>query len=36
VTVSSTKDGSTVTGMNENYDELSPEQFLLGDYHNVF
>jgi hypothetical protein len=36
VTVSLTKDGSTVTGMNENYDELSPEQFLLGDYYNVF
>jgi hypothetical protein len=36
VTVSEGPDGATMLGMDENYYHLSPEQFMLGTYHNVF
>ena len=36
VTVSVSPDGTTCTGYEENYYGLSPEQFMLGDYHQVF
>jgi hypothetical protein len=32
VTVSHSPDGRTVTGLGENYYELSPEQYMLGEY----
>jgi len=35
-TVSVSPDGSTCTGYDENYYGLTPEQFMLGDYHQVF
>jgi hypothetical protein len=36
VTVSQSPDGTTCTGYEENYYGLTPEQFMLGDYHQVF
>lgn len=36
VTVSRRPDGQTCVGYDENYYGLSPEQFMLGDYHGVF
>jgi len=36
VTVSASPDGATCTGYEENYYQLTPEQFMLGDYYNVF
>ena len=36
VTAAVSPDGSTSIGYEENYYGLSPEQFILGDYHNVF
>lgn len=36
VTVSESPDGTTCTGYEEDYYGLTPEQFMLGDYHNVF
>lgn len=35
-TVSESPDGTTCTGYGDNYHGLTPEQFVLGDYHNVF
>ncbi len=34
--VSLDPDGSYTIGYDENYYRLSPEQFMLGDYHSVF
>ena len=36
VTVSASPDGTICTGYEENYYQLTPEQFMLGDYYNVF
>lgn len=36
VTVSVDDQGSTVVGYESDYYGLTPEQYLLGDYHNVF
>ena len=36
VTVSESSDGSTSTGYEQDYYRLTPEQYLLGDYHQVF
>jgi len=36
VTVSQSPDGSNSLGMDWNTHKLSPEQFMLGDYHQVF
>lgn len=36
VTVSEAPDGSTCVGYEENAYGLTPEQYMLGDYHNVF
>ena len=36
VTVAQEQDGLTCVGYDANYYGLTPEQFLLGDYHNVF
>lgn len=36
VTVSLAPDGTTCIGYEENYHRCSPEQFMLGDYHEVF
>ena len=36
VTATVSPDGSTSIGYEENHYGLSPEQFILGDYHNVF
>jgi len=35
-TVSQSATGETCIGYDEDYYGLSPEQFILGDYHNVF
>ncbi len=35
-TVSQSPDGSSCIGYDENSHGLTPEQFMLGDYHNVF
>ena len=36
VTVSQSRDGTTCTGYDQNYYGLTPEQFMLGDYHHAF
>ena len=36
VTVAVSPDGSSCIGYEENYHALTPEQFMLGDYHQVF
>jgi hypothetical protein len=36
ITVATTPEGSSCIGYEENYYKLTPEQFMLGDYHNVF
>jgi hypothetical protein len=36
VTVSQDEDGSTCIGYEQNYGAWTPEQFMLGDYHDVF
>jgi len=36
LTVSLSPDGQTTVGYEENYYNLTPEQFMLGDYHMVF
>lgn len=36
VTVSVSPEGSSCIGYEENYYNLTPEQFMLGDYHEVF
>jgi hypothetical protein len=36
VTVSASADGTICTGYDENFYSLSPEQFMLGDFYNVF
>lgn len=36
VTVSQAPNGTVCTGYDENYYGLTPEQFMLGDYHQVF
>lgn len=36
VTVSAAPGGATTVGYDANYYGLSPEQFILGDYHQVF
>lgn len=36
VTVSISSDGITCTGYEVNYYNLTPEQFMLGDFHQVF
>lgn len=35
VTVSREADGGTTIGYEENYDGLTPEQFMLGEYHGL-
>ncbi len=35
-TVSISTDGQRIIGYLENYYHLTPEQFMLGDYHQVF
>jgi hypothetical protein len=35
VTVSRRADGETTIGYDENYDGLTPEQFILGEYHRL-
>ena len=35
VTVSRRPDGQTTLGYEENYDRLTPEQFMLGEYHGM-
>ena len=35
-TVSASPNGDTCTGYEENYYNLTPEQFMLGDFHQVF
>lgn len=35
-TVAQSQAGDTCIGYDEDYYGLSPEQFILGDYHNVF
>lgn len=36
VTVCYEPDGSRCIGYNDNHYDLTPEQFILGDYHSVF
>jgi hypothetical protein len=36
VTVSQAQNGSTCIGYEEDYYHLTPEQFMLGDYHHIF
>jgi hypothetical protein len=36
VTVSASPNGETCTGYEENHYSLTPEQFMLGDFHQVF
>jgi hypothetical protein len=36
VTVSQSQNGSTSIGYDEDYYHLTPEQFILGTFHNVF
>lgn len=36
VTVAAGPDSKECIGFDENYYNLTPEQFILGDYHNVF